>query len=258
LKFSLHTCLNVVQPEFYSGWEGWLAGPCGDGQSLGDELSLAGFESRNLFNDDATFGGLDDALSRLAEDASEGDAVILHHSHHGGRRDNGVFGGYQETFCLSDGDLPDVKWLEMVARFKSGVNVIAILDCCHAGGMDRGGPNHYAGRAKARPSFLNPRLRTRPTLSPQLIGCNFVILPACRAEEVSVETTIDAITAVRGAWTWSLVRALQRQRDARGPVLLPDLYEAGRKYCAEHFPAQHPRVIKLGAEPDAAWQTRIA
>jgi hypothetical protein len=258
MKYILHTCLNVVRPEFYSGWEGWLTGPCGDGQSLGDELSLAGFESRNLFNDAATFAGLDGAMTKLAEDASEGDTVILHHSHHGGRRDNGLFGGYQETFCLSDGELPDTKWLEMVARFKPGVNVIAILDCCHAGGMDRSGPNHYAGRAKVRPGFLNPQLRTWPSLRTEPIECNFVILPACRAEEVSVETTIEEITAVRGAWTWALVRELQKQREVRGPVLLPDLYEAGRKYCAQHFPAQHPRVVKLGRNPETAWQTRIA
>jgi hypothetical protein len=254
MKLALHIALNVVDPDAYNGWPGWLNGPCADAAGLAAELALAGFETQSLINERATTAAYEVAIRELAGRAQSGDTVLLHHSHHGGRADYGVFGGYHETFCLFNGELLDVDWMRLIAHFQTGVNVIAILDCCHAGGMDRAGMRAIG---KARPTFVRARhAALRTPLSP--LQGNFIALPACQADETCVETQISELAEVRGAWSWAFVRELQQQRDAQARVLLPDLYTAAARYCAEKFPAQHPRALRAGLNPDIAWQTRIA
>jgi hypothetical protein len=254
LKLSLHTALNTVDPAAYNGWPGWLNGPCADAASLAAELALAGFETESLINDRATFEAYDAAIDRLAGRAVPGDVVFLHHSHHGGRIDNGVFGGFNETFCLYDGELPDVKWIEMLGRFKHGVHVIALLDCCHSGGMDRA----QRSASRARPSHVRGPLLTWPSLVRAPLEASFIGLPACQAEETCVEVPVPELAEVRGAWTYAWVLGLQEARRLRGPAFLNDIQAGAVRYCAEHHPAQHPRVVRGGLNAEAAWQTRLA
>lgn len=249
MKFSLHTALNSVQPSAYAGWPGWLNGPCGDAQSLAAVLALAGFQTQALINDDATLANYAAAVHALALTAKAGDLVILHHSHHGSRIDNGVFGGWSEAFCLSDGELVDSEWRKQIARFAPGVVVVAVLDCCHSGGMDRG------KRIKAKPAYI-PAAAPRTEGEPTPVACDFIGMSACQSDETCIEDNIPELTEVRGIWSYALTRALESARAAKMTFTLRELFDFGRRYCVQHYPAQHARLWQ--PRNAAAINTRLA
>lgn len=241
MRYALHTALNVVDGQAYGGWEGWLNGPTVDASSYAGAWTNRGpISGQALINEQATLAGHREAVLALAEITHAGDEVILHHSHHGGRKDNGIFGGYRETFCLFDGELYDSELIELLAHFRSGVAVIVDIDSCHSGGMDRG---FVMGAGKARPHFVTGPSTLLTRVNPPVIA-DVLLRTACRADEVAVEVPRPETTRVHGAWTWSLCEAL------RSAKTFGSQFDLAQGYAAREFPNQHPRLLKLGANPD--------
>jgi hypothetical protein len=72
-----------------------------------------------------------------------GDVFIFHYSGHGDRRRTQHrflkgFNAKDELLCTLNGEISDVELGNRLDELaKQGVTVIAILDCCHSGGLDR-------------------------------------------------------------------------------------------------------------------------
>ena len=242
-----------MNPAAWNGWPGWLNGCVGDGVSLAGLLAQAGFTTQSLINDHATRANVTTMIAELAEVSAPGDLVVIHYSGHGGREDYGLFGGWHETLCLSDGSLLDVELRDRLAMFKTGVRVVVILDSCHSGGMDR---SH--GQVKSQPAFVRPTAPRSERRGDTPITADVIILAACQADETAVETNVAEYIEVRGAFTWSLCQPLEVARKKMEQLTVAAMVDASLRACAEQFPKQHPRVIRLGIAPETTWNTRIA
>ena len=244
MRYSLHTALTTVDPKAYGGWEGWLNGPVVDASSYGGAWTNRGpLSGRALINEKATLAGHREAVLDLAALAHPGDEVLLHHSHHGGRQDHGIFGGYHETFCLFDGELLDVEFVKLLAHFRPGVAVIVDIDSCHSGGMDRG---ILVGRSKARPYLYSARAPKMERGDAVPIVADVILRAACRAEETCIEVPRPETERVHGAWTWCLSEALITA------ATFGSQFQLAAGIAAREFTNQHPRLLKLGLNPDRA------
>lgn len=133
---SLHIGVNEVDPNHYAGWSGPLQACEADAD---DYLALAvdrGFEARALLTDAAVrttvVEGIRDAASRL----EEGDMFLLTYSGHGGQipdSSGDEIDGFDETWCLFDGQLVDDELGALWAAFEPGVRILVISDSCHSG-----------------------------------------------------------------------------------------------------------------------------
>lgn len=83
-----------------------------------------------LLDEEATEAAILDALSDLANQTGAGDTVVYYHSGHGGQSSG------KDTFlCAYDKNLHDVKLAAALDTFGDGVDVIILIDSCHASGM---------------------------------------------------------------------------------------------------------------------------
>jgi len=133
----------------YVGQSGELAGCHNDVLNMIDYIKdVHGFEGSNittLMDDgqhaDPTRANMLAAYGKIADESQPGDVVFLHYSGHGGKlRDDGndEADGYDETLIPLDyntaGQIRDDDLLkDLVMKFKSGVFVTSMMDCCHSG-----------------------------------------------------------------------------------------------------------------------------
>jgi len=68
----------------------------------------------------------------LANKAVSGDTVVYYHSSHGGNEDTTQAEVY---LCTYDKDYQDRELAEDLALFKTGVELLVIVDACHSGGL---------------------------------------------------------------------------------------------------------------------------
>lgn len=138
MKYSLHFGLNRVDPDHYAGWDGQLMGCKNDATDLSVLFARLGYQPKVFFDSSCTIDGFRNRLLEIAGVAAAGDQVVISYSGHGGQKL-----GIQsedltvETFCMFDGELLDVQFLALLAKFATSVQVVCILDSCHSGGMDR-------------------------------------------------------------------------------------------------------------------------
>lgn len=134
---SIHIASNNLDPEHYckaellssSFPENYAKQMCG----LADRM---GFKSKLFLGKQATCLNILAALDKAAATLNTGDIFLLTFCGHGGQLDdkNGdeTDDHKDETWCLYDQMLVDdvlqCKW----AKFKKGVRVLIIMDCCHS------------------------------------------------------------------------------------------------------------------------------
>jgi hypothetical protein len=139
---SLHIGLNAVDPNHYSGWPGKLAACEADAQ---DMLALAkkqGFKSRTIrLTKAATRDKVLADLKSAAAKLKKGDIFFLTYSGHGGQVPNTGNDfepdGFDETWCLYDGELIDDELFAALAQFAAGVRIFVLSDSCHSGTITR-------------------------------------------------------------------------------------------------------------------------
>ena len=101
----------------------------------------AGYGSVALLRGEAaTRAAVRDAIARGADSLAAGDTLLVTFSGHGSRmRDtNGDdHDRCDEAWCLSDDALPDDCVKECWQRFRPGVRIVLVLECCYSAGAAR-------------------------------------------------------------------------------------------------------------------------
>ena len=183
-----------------------------------------------------TFDNITAAFQRLDEMAGEGAHVVLHYSGHGGRVES-IYpldvksGEIDEAFVPTDigtdagrylRDLQMAHWLNKLSQKER--RVVAILDCCHSGGMTRGDdavtrgaegvdranrPNDIPNSDEMASWTALTENGTRSVSGTNLPESdNWVVLAACRPHELAVEFKFDGENK-HGALTYWLLKTLQ-------------------------------------------------
>ena len=130
---------------------GGLTGVHGDIEVVDEALTALGFDTNPIIEGAATYDGIISSYRALIDDASEGDAVVVYYSGHGGRSPNPEAGAdpnapawlqYLLPYDIDDRSggafrgllAEEVSLLQWELTQKTN-NVTTILDCCHSARM---------------------------------------------------------------------------------------------------------------------------
>lgn len=234
MRLSRHFGLNSVNPSAYGGWPGRLIACCADATDLAALFARAGFNSEAIFDQDATFGRMQDELDAAACACTAGDWFILTYSGHGSQRDSSYSMSAQvESLCLYDRLLEDYWLRTYLSRFVAGVNVVLILDSCFSGGMDKA-----AARARVAPLWVT-RGRAIPSQQPRLfLPANIALLSACDADETAEDGDRN------GAYTETLLETVQG-----GAQTWQAWHTATLARMTRLHPRQHPQLLSVAGTP---------
>lgn len=133
---SLHIGLNEVDPTHYAGWSGKLNACVFDATDMQNIADSCGFDSSLIINEKAKISTVKSAISEIAQSLGEGDIFLLTYAGHGDRiKDlNGdEEDGFDETWCLFDGQLLDDELHDLWSKFSKGVRIFVVSDSCHSG-----------------------------------------------------------------------------------------------------------------------------
>ena len=134
---AVHIGLNVVDPTVYDDLLPRLQSAESDAESMRDLANSAGFSSRVLLGEDATYENVRACLAATIERLIPGDVFLLTYSGHmtsiPGIGDDPD--GWDEAWCLHDGILLDDEFHALLAEIPAGVDVIVITDSCFASGI---------------------------------------------------------------------------------------------------------------------------
>jgi metacaspase-1 len=242
MKLSLHFGLNRISPDVYGGWDGELAGCHNDAYAWRDLAVGRGFEEAEMFLDEsATRGVFLEQLKQAAAELRSGDKLLLTYSGHGAQMaDASEEDGTNETFCFFDGELVDDDFAALLATFAPGVEIAALLDCCHSGGLHR---TLDRRRNRAMPRKFRERVappqriicgRSMPAETP--VKARVLVLAACRENEVAA----DGVG--HGAFTESMLKTWRRWPSLTWYAW----FDRCERYCRRNHPQQHPTARRLG------------
>lgn len=172
---SLHIGVSSVDPVFQGRYVP-IPSAIADAASMQDIAQRVRFEPEILLTKDATAKAILDSISRSADCLQAGDIFFLSYSGHG----TSVLrvGKKRENAWVAYDRLVGKKELhQALCRFRSGVRVVAISDCCHSEGIIplkllsflRTVLGNSEAVSKAIPSAaLQNVLKSHPELSPNI------------------------------------------------------------------------------------------
>lgn len=244
---ALHIGVNEVNPGSFESPPRRLQGAEADARALSERTVAAGLSPRVLVGGDAKRANVIAALDEAAAALAPGALFVLSFSGHGAQDDD-AFGprrddeldGLDEVWCLADDFLLDDELYAQLARFRAGVRVLVIADCCHAGsGLELTTatelppgwePRRYA-RADARRSLeaRAPELRARVQALGQrgAVGASVILLGACPSGGFAYEADGHGVFTAAFCALWdrgaplshrAFIDALQPACAPQGPV----------------------------------------
>jgi metacaspase-1 len=156
---SLHIGLNAVDPKQYSGWDGQLTAcefDANDMQALAKTQGFAKVTKR--LTKRATRNRILADIKAAAAKLKRNDIFLLTYSGHGGQVPNTGSDfepdGYDETWCLYDGELIDDELYAALKQFVRGVRIFVLSDSCHSGTVLRAAHFSALGLAPVRPRMM--------------------------------------------------------------------------------------------------------
>ena len=217
--FSLGIGLNAVSPDHYGGWDGKLNACENDAYYFDELLCTSGFNTSVLLTEQATINAYTDWHLQTAKVARAGDHVVVTYSMHGGQNIGQTpLEGLDETFCFYDGEFLDDYNYRLLVNYRKGVRISMYIDCCHSGGLDRGGVTVASATIKAAPNDLkrpHPQLSwLRQSLTPSpTVKASVAILAACAKTEVAYDGS------EHGAFTAAVKMSLEANRNINHATL---------------------------------------
>jgi len=156
---SLHIGLNAVDATHYSGWDGQLTACEFDANDMEALAKTQGFTkvSKRLTKR-ATRNRVLSDIKAAAKKLKRDDIFFLTYSGHGGQVPNTGNDfepdGYDETWCLYDGELIDDELYAALKQFVRGVRIFVLSDSCHSGTVLRAIQFSALGVKPVRPRMM--------------------------------------------------------------------------------------------------------
>ena len=156
---SLHIGLNAVDPKEYSGWDGQLTACEFDANDMQALAKTQGFTKvTKRLTKRATRNRVLADIKAAAAKLKRNDIFFLTYSGHGGQVPNTGNDfepdGYDETWCLYDGELIDDELYAALKQFVRGVRIFVLSDSCHSGTVLRAAHFSALGLTPARPRMM--------------------------------------------------------------------------------------------------------
>jgi hypothetical protein len=156
---SIHIGLNAVDPKHYSGWDGQLTACEFDANDMQALAKTQGFTKvTKRLTKRATRNRVLADIKAAAAKLKRNDIFFLTYSGHGGQVPNTGNDfepdGYDETWCLYDGELIDDELYAALKEFASGVRIFVLSDSCHSGTVLRAAHFNALGVTPVRPRMM--------------------------------------------------------------------------------------------------------
>ena len=156
---SLHIGLNAVDPKEYSGWDGQLTACEFDANDMQALAKTQGFTKvTKRLTKRATRSRVLADIKAAAAKLKRNDIFFLTYSGHGGQVPNTGNDfepdGYDETWCLYDGELIDDELYAALKQFVRGVRIFVLSDSCHSGTVLRAAHFSALGLTPVRPRMM--------------------------------------------------------------------------------------------------------
>ena len=137
---SLHIGLNMVDPTHYAGWDGRLYGCEFDANDMEQLAHSCGFQTSKLLTNEATADAIVATIAGAARELNAGDIFFLSFSGHGGQvpdlnGEDDEPDRTDETWLAYDRQIVDDEVYVHWSRFRSGVRIVVLSDCCHGGAV---------------------------------------------------------------------------------------------------------------------------
>lgn len=133
-KHSLHIGINRYDREYYGGNID-LQQCVYDAQRFNSLAKHEGYNASLMLDDEATIDALTDYLANAAKLLRKGDILFITNSSHGTYDDQVAGSGRAKrmtAICLHDGIFWDYSFREALKKFRAGVTIIWVADCCFA------------------------------------------------------------------------------------------------------------------------------
>ncbi|HRI59562.1 MAG TPA: caspase family protein, partial [Saprospiraceae bacterium] len=136
---ALHLGLNNIDPTHYPKVPALRAAVNDAHDWARMAKDVFGYRHQETLTDaQATSEALLKRLDALADELQAGDALLLTYSGHGGQIEDTLSKtpgdeDKDETWCLYDRQVLDDELYTAFSRFKAGVRISVIADCCHSG-----------------------------------------------------------------------------------------------------------------------------
>lgn len=228
----------------------------------------AGYESMLVLRGAAaTRRAVDDALTAAADSLDAGDRLLVTFCGHGCPEadKNGDEGhGWDETWCLADGEIVDDQLAAYWKMFKPGVRIVVVADSCHGGGIGRDDdPCEGLTFAPVQPSSHARRSGYRgdeawsPAVADYASSC--IAEPPRSTDDIRASVLVIAAAgehqkAQEGLFTCHL---LYLWDEGRYQGSFCDLYREVRQRVMNERSSQEPQIIMHGA-PDPAFPLQRA
>jgi hypothetical protein len=265
---SLHIGLNAVDPKHYSGWDGQLTACEFDAHDMQALAKAQGFKKvTKRLTKSATRNRVLGDIKAAAKKLKRNDIFFLTYSGHGGQVPNTGNDfepdGYDETWCLYDGELIDDELYAALKQFVRGVRLFVLSDSCHSGTVLRAIQFSALGVTPARPRMM-PRdvalrvymdhakfydkLQPRSTRRSKRMDATAILISGCQDNQTSADGDRN------GLFTETLLAVWKNGKfkgDYRGfhesivklmpPTQSPKYFKTGR--TNEQFEDQKPFTV---------------
>ncbi|KAF7587637.1 hypothetical protein BBP40_006921 [Aspergillus hancockii] len=250
-----------------------LLGPANDIRLMGSVLERKGFTLTECSGLNATRDGIKSAWSKLIQQCSDKDVVVIYYSGHGGlvqspihltadseHRANGEKAPWRYQFIVpidydktAEDDFRGVLDVELSHLLRDTTqktkNVTVILDCCHSGRMSRDPslgtkavPRYIAEQEHQRIGAYVEMLREKGVLKGETFlegNPHAVRIVACQTSESAFEYETTSRSWC-GAFTEALAQALE-ESDGQEVSWSTTLLRVGQLVNVR-FPQQHPHA----------------
>lgn len=250
----------------YPGTGADLRGCVNDAHDWSDRLRARGYDVEVILDEEATRARLIEALADVVTSAAPGDRVMITYSGHGSSFAADTSTGRREVLCptdIADGNaIADVELASVLGKRRPGAQLTTVLDCCHAGGLDRDltssswwrsswwtGADRYLDPGQFLPALSeavrNRRLptevlggsTTRDIDTIQSVGATGLILEACQADQTARDAVFDA--RPNGAFSYVATRSI----DTLGSCSCGAWFQAIRERLPSAVYPQEPRLV---------------
>lgn len=223
-KVSLHFGIKHFDEEYY-GPGNDLRGCENDIIYLEGIAKEKGYETNIFLSKQATYDVYVDFLNKMADELSAGDMFLFTVSCHGTYEDYEEDGieKRRTALCLHDRIVWDYETREILSKFKEGVNVIWMADCCHArdnfkslGAESFGTPKflEYESIPHAQPAEKALQANDAFEEAEDLV-CNIIAYSSSTEQQVSYDMQSFVDKRPMGLFTASIEKIFQKEENKK-------------------------------------------
>lgn len=207
IGYSLHIGLNKIDPRHYAGSAGRLNSSESDALSMQALAKSMGFTDKILLTNEAVRERVIHLIADASQKLLDDDLFFISYSGHGGLLPNLNNDpepvGYDQTWCLFDGQLVDDELKQLWVSFKPGVRILAVSDSCFSGTM-----LHFHSTGLKNSKILPPavlketylrnqafydKILARPNVPGERINASVLLLASCLDNQESLDGPFNSV-----------------------------------------------------------------